>query len=244
MNQVFRQFFDRSSCTYTYLLGDLRTRVALLIDTVQECAERDLQTIREFEFEKVYLINTHVHADHITGNAILKKELGFKAESVCSRFYEKARADKWVGEEDELHVGCFKLNFLHTPGHTSGCISIVDHQNRRVFTGDTLLIRGCGRTDFQGGNSSDLYDSVHKKLFKLPRDYAVFPAHDYLGRTQSSIGEEIDFNPRLSKPKIYFIKIMHNLNLSYPKLIDIAVPRNLNCGYEFKSVKTDSCDLP
>lgn len=232
MNQIFRQFFDKNSSTYTYLIGDLTSKAAVLIDTVQEHVQRELTTIKEFGFEQIYLVSTHVHADHITGNALLKESLGKRAQSVAPKYYEQVRSDIKVGESDELKVGQINLNFLHTPGHTLGCLCIVDHENRRVFTGDTLLIRGCGRTDFQGGSSENLFESVHEKLFKLSRDYTVYPAHDYQGRTASSIGEEIDFNPRLSKTKDEFVQIMANLNLAYPKMIDVAVPRNLNCGYE------------
>lgn len=232
MNQLFRQFFDKNSSTYTYLIGDLEARCAVFIDTVQEHVKRELQTIEEFNLEKIYLLSTHVHADHITGNWLLKKELGARAESVISKYYQDAEADRKVGEGDTLTFGKFKLSFLHTPGHTSGCLCIVDHENRRVFTGDTLLIRGCGRTDFQGGSSEKLYESVQTKLFKLPADYKVYPAHDYNGRMASSIYEEIKFNPRLSKSKEEFVNIMKNLNLAYPKLIDVAVPCNLNCGFQ------------
>lgn len=234
--QVFRQFFDAQSCTYTYLLADLENKVAVYIDTVKEQVNRELTTINEFQFDKIYLLNTHVHADHVTGNAQLKEALKERAQSVLSTYYQDAKADLKVGEESELVLGSFRLNFLHTPGHTSGCLCIVDHQNRRVFTGDTLLIRGCGRTDFQGGSSESLYESVHNKLFKLPHDYTIYPAHDYQGRTASSIEEEIKYNPRLSKSRAEFITIMANLNLAYPKLIDIAVPRNLNCGYEIDRI--------
>lgn len=232
MNQIFRQFFDKNSSTYTYLIGDLTSKVAVFIDTVQEFAQRELTTIGEFKFDKIYLLSTHVHADHVTGNAILKDKLGLRAQSILSKYYPDARADRKVGEEEEFKVGSIKLNFLHTPGHTSGCLCIVDHANRRVFTGDTLLIRGCGRTDFQGGSSEALYESVHDKLFKLPQDYLIYPAHDYQGRTVSSVGEEIELNPRLTKSKAEFCEIMANLNLAYPKMIDVAVPRNLNCGFE------------
>lgn len=232
MTQLFRQFFDRNSSTYTYLLVDLEARSAVFIDTVQEHIGRELQTISESKLEKIYLMSTHVHADHITGNWLLKKELGSAAKSVISKYYNDAKADIKVGEDDTFSFGKFKLNFLHTPGHTSGCLSIVDHQNKRVFTGDTLLIRGCGRTDFQGGSSEKLYESVHNKLYKLPSEYTVYPAHDYNGRTASSIGEEIKLNPRLNKSKEEFINIMKNLNLAYPKLIDVAVPQNLNCGFD------------
>lgn len=240
--KIFRQFFDKVSSTYTYLLGDLADRSVILIDSCQDCVERELKTIGELEFQKVYLLNTHIHADHITGNAQLKEHLGSRSTSIISRYYGNARADQLVGEDDTLIVGCYKLNFLHTPGHTSGCLCIVDHDNRRVFTGDTLLIRGCGRTDFQGGSSEQLYDSVHNKLFKLPSDYTIYPAHDYNGMTASSIDEEIKFNRRLSKPKGEFIDIMSKLNLVYPKLIDVAVPQNLNCGYKVvSSINGNSC---
>lgn len=239
-NKIFRQFFDPNSSTYTYLLGDLVNRVGIFIDTVQEQVQRELITIQEFDFEKIYLLSTHIHADHITGNALLKDELGIKAESIISEYYDNAKADRHVGENEVLHLGDFKLNLLHTPGHTTGCLCIVDNENERVFTGDTLLIRGCGRTDFQGGSSADLYESVHKKLFILPTSYTVYPAHDYKGRTASSIYEEKKFNPRLSKSKEEFIEIMKNLNLAYPKLIDIAVPRNLNCGYDERSKDNDN----
>lgn len=232
MNQIFRQYFDKTSCTYTYFLGDLKSRIGIFIDTVQEFAKRDLRTIEEFKIDRVYLLSTHVHADHITGNAILKQELGpERARSVISKYYGDARADQLVGDGNQLELGCYKLKFLHTPGHTSGCLCILDDEQRRVFTGDTLLIRGCGRTDFQGGSSEKLYESVHKKLFTLPLDYTVYPAHDYNGMTATSIGEELEFNPRLTKSKPEFIEIMSNLNLAYPKLIDVAVPKNLRCGY-------------
>lgn len=232
MNQIFRQFFDKNSFTYTYLIGDLVNKVAVLIDTVHEHAPRELKTIEELEFKVIYLLSTHVHADHITGNALLKEGLQGRAKTVLSKYYDNAYADIKLGENDTLEFGSFKLNFLHTPGHTLGCTCIVDHANRRVFTGDTLLIRGCGRTDFQHGSSEQLYDSVHNKLFKLPHDYTVYPAHDYNGKTASSIYEELKFNPRLTKTKEEFVDIMANLNLAYPKLIDIAVPRNIICGYE------------
>lgn len=231
--RIFRQFFDKTSSTYTYLLADLTEKMAILIDACQDCVQRELKTIDELRIKKIYLLSTHIHADHITGNALLKRQLGpSRSTSLISKYYQNARADAQIGEDETLSVGCFNLSFIHTPGHTSGCLCIVDHENRRVFTGDTLLVRGCGRTDFQGGSSEQLYDSVRGKLFKLPRDYTVYPAHDYTGATATSIGEEIDLNPRLSKSRDQFVEIMSSLNLAYPKLIDVAVPRNLNCGYE------------
>lgn len=242
-NLIFRQLFDKNSSTYTYLIGDRDHGVAALIDSVKECTQRDFNLLSELSFQKVYLINTHAHADHITGNAILKEKCKGLCSSVLSKYYPNARADHFVGDGDELDVGRVRLRFLHTPGHTSGCLSIVDHDNKRVFTGDTLLIRGCGRTDFQNGSSDQLYDSVHEKLFSLPRDFLVYPAHDYNGITSSTIGEEIDFNPRLSKSKSEFVQIMASLNLTYPKLLDIAVPANLNCGYEELSRKSMEVDI-
>lgn len=231
--QIFKQFFDKQSSTYTYLIGDVTKREAVIIDTVQECVKRELEFVKEFNFDKIYLLSTHIHADHVTGNALIKEAIGDRAKSYIPKYYgDKAKADFYLDESINIQCGDIKLDFLHTPGHTSGCMSIVDHKNKRVFTGDTLLIRGCGRTDFQGGSSEQLYESVHNKLFKLPLDYTVYPAHDYNGRTSSSIYEETKFNPRLTKSKEEFINIMSNLNLAYPKLIDIAVPRNFNCGYD------------
>lgn len=231
MGLIFEQFFDLTSSTYTYLIGDLDKREAVFIDTVKDCVARELEFIKKFNFTKIYLLSTHIHADHVTGNALMKEALGKKAVSVISTYYENAKADIKVREGEAIESGAIKLNFIHTPGHTSGCMCIVDHTNKRVFTGDTLLIRGCGRTDFQGGSSEKLYDSVHQKLFKLPKDYLVYPAHDYKGQKVSSIRDEIEQNPRLTKSKEEFMTIMANLNLAYPKLIDIAVPANLNCGY-------------
>lgn len=238
--RIFKQFFDKTSSTYTYLIGDLTDKSAVLIDTVKEQFDRDFETLKEFKFDKIFLLSTHVHADHVTGNALLKEKLADKAKSVISKYYTNAKADLHIGEDDTINCGSIKLNFLYTPGHTEGCISIVDHANGRVFTGDTLLIRGCGRTDFQGGDAAKLYDSVHKKLFSLPKYYNVYPAHDYKGKTSSSISEEIEFNPRLNKSKDEFINLMNNLNLAYPKLIDVAVPYNLNCGYDPQTITSSS----
>lgn len=244
--QLFRQLFDKQSSTYTYLLGDCTSKTAILIDAVKEQANRDVELVKQLGFERLLLLSTHIHADHVTGNACIK-ELFPHATSYISKYYcgvvEHIRADQFLDENSELSTAAdnsgIKLSFMHTPGHTAGCLSIVDHQNKRVFTGDALLIRGCGRTDFQGGSADALYESVTRKLFKLSRDYLVYPAHDYLGRTASCIGEEIDFNLRLgnSKSKQEFIEIMSKLNLAYPKMIDVAVPANLNCGYDLPDGK-------
>nr|CAD7414797.1 unnamed protein product [Timema poppensis] len=174
------QFFDRESCTYTYLLADLDQREAVLIDPVIELAERDAQTIRELDLTLKYGMNTHMHADHVTGTGLLKKLLP-GCKSLIARA-SGAQADVYVIDGDCVEFGKHKLDVLATPGHTSGCVTYVCHEQGIAFTGDTLLIRGCGRTDFQEGNSKVLYDSVHKKIFTLPNNFLIFPAHDYKDR--------------------------------------------------------------
>nr|CAD7459655.1 unnamed protein product [Timema tahoe] len=223
-----REFFDRESCTYTYLLADLDQREAVLIDPVIELAERDAQTIRELDLTLKYGMNTHMHADHVTGTGLLKKLLP-GCKSLIARA-SGARADVYVSDGDCVEFGKHKLDVLATPGHTSGCVTYVCHEQGIAFTGDTLLIRGCGRTDFQEGSSKVLYDSVHKKIFTLPNNFLIFPAHDYKGQTSTTVGEEKVYNPRLTKPLEEFVKIMENLNLPYPKMIDKAVPANKVCG--------------
>lgn len=231
---LFRQLFDQKSSTYTYIIADLVLKNAILIDTVREQFDRDSKLLDELGIKTLSLLNTHIHADHVTANHLFKLKFKSSATSYISKYYvsSDAKADKHIGEKDsvQLSKGGFKISFLHTPGHTEGCLSIVDHSHKRVFTGDTLLIRGCGRTDFQGGSADQLYQSIHEKLFKLPLDYTVYPAHDYNGRTASSIFEEINFNPRLTKTQAEFIKLMNELQLARPKMIDLAVPANLNCG--------------
>lgn len=224
-NFLFRQLLDKVSSTYTYLLADVATGEAAIIDSVLEQVDRDIEYIDELQLKLKYCISTHVHADHITGNSKLKSLVGLgsngiqKPQSVVSRT-SGAKADIYVDETAVLHLGqSVKLNFLLTPGHTNGCMAIVEHQRKLLFTGDTLLIRGCGRTDFQDGSAMKLYQSVHSKLFTLSPDYAVYPAHDYKGRTVSTIGEELKFNLRLTKTQEQFVEIMENLNLDKPKMI-------------------------
>jgi sulfur dioxygenase len=226
---IFRQLFDRESCTYTYLIGDPVSRQAILIDPVFELADRDSKLVKELDLELKYVMNTHVHADHVTGTGLLKKIVGKNVESVISKA-AGAIADKFLEPGQKVDFGSLELEVRPTPGHTGGCVSYVFHEGRRVFTGDTLLIRGCGRTDFQEGSSETLYQSVHKQLFTLPDDYLVYPAHDYKGMTCSSIGEEKKYNPRLTKSLEEFKQIMSNLNLAYPKMIDKALPANKVCG--------------
>lgn len=225
---LFRQLFDYDTWTYTYLLADEQTREAVLIDSVAEQAERDARLLRELDLKLVYLLETHVHADHITGVDRLKA-LFPDARSVVSEYGGASCADVLVKDGDVVKIGQIQIAVLATPGHTDGCVSY--YTEGRVFTGDALLIHGCGRTDFQQGDAGKLYDSVTGKLFTLPPETLVYPAHNYVGLTVSSIAEEIRFNPRLAQTsREAFIALMNNLNLPYPKKIMESVPANLNCG--------------
>jgi len=227
---IFRQLYDRESSTYTYLLADPETREAILVDPVRDQVERDQALLEELELKLVHTFETHVHADHVAGSGVLRQRLG--SRSVMSKHAGAECADVMAEDGQVLKVGGIELEVRLTPGHTSGCASYVDHAGRRVFTGDALLIRGCGRTDFQQGDPKTLYRSVHEKLFSLADDYAVYPGHDYKGRTVSSIGEEKRLNPRLGGGKTLpeFEAIMANLNLAEPKKIAEALPLNLACG--------------
>lgn len=238
---IFRQLFDKDSSTYTYLLGDRLTGEAILIDPVDTHVNRDLQIAKDLNLKVKYGVNTHAHADHITGTALLREAIVSKnAEkgvtnapfmSVISRS-STAKADLLVDNHEKIYFGNRFIEARYTPGHTAGCTSFVLDDKSAVFTGDALLIRGCGRTDFQGGSADTLYDSVHNEIFTLPDTCDVFPAHDYQGRIKSSVAEEKMLNPRLGggNTKEEFVKIMSELKLAAPKLLDIAVPKNLNCG--------------
>ncbi|CAG5117505.1 unnamed protein product [Candidula unifasciata] len=212
---VFRQLLEYKSYTYTYLLADAATHEAILIDPVFETAERDMKIIFELGLTLIYTVNTHIHADHITGSGEIKKYLQ-TCKSVISEV-SKARADVKLKEGDLIKFGKFNIEARSTPGHTDGCMTFVWHEKGMVFTGDALLIRGCGRTDFQQGDSATLYGSVHTKILSLPQHFKVFPAHDYTGQTMSTIGEELRFNPRLSRPKNEFLEVMSKMHLPYPK---------------------------
>jgi len=228
---VFRQFFDaqHGSSTYTYLLADPVTKEALLIDPVIELVDRDLDIIREMGLSLVLGINTHCHADHITGTGELKKRVPGMKSGISEA--AGAKADVLYKPGDRVEVGSIKLEVRATPGHTNGCVSYYTEANGgMVFTGDAVMIRGCGRTDFQQGSAATLYKSVHEQIFTLPDSTKVYPAHDYKGRTSSTVGEEKAHNPRLSKSLDEFCEIMGNLNLPYPKKIDASLPANLMCG--------------
>jgi sulfur dioxygenase len=220
--------FEKESSTYTYLLADNATKEAILIDPVIETAERDAKLIGELGLTLKFAINTHLHADHITGTGKLKTLLPGSLSAISA--VSGAQTDRKLAENYQIAFGSRFVKAISTPGHTEGCMSFVLDDDSMAFTGDTLLVRGCGRTDFQGGSASNLYDSVHSKLFTLPDDCAVYPAHDYKGCTMSTIGEEKALNPRLTKDRAGFVEIMDNLGLSYPKKIDVALPANEKCG--------------
>lgn len=229
---LFRQLFDTETSTYSYLLADEDTREAVLIDPVKEQVERDLRLVAELGLELCHTLETHVHADHITGASEIRQRLGTR--SVVAAEGGASCGDVHVRDGDRVRFGRHALVVRTTPGHTDGCLSFVldDDEHPMVFTGDTLLIRGCGRTDFQQGDPHRLYRSVHDKLFTLPPNTLVYPGHDYQGRTASSIAEELQHNPRLGggKSEQEFVAIMSNLRLAQPKQIDVAVPANLECG--------------
>ncbi|CAI5662105.1 unnamed protein product [Oreochromis niloticus] len=225
---LFRQLFEVESCTYTYLLADTDTKEAVIIDPVLETIDRDLELITELGLNLKVAVNTHCHADHITSTGLMKKRLaGLK--SAISKF-SGATADIHLKEGDKITFGRHCLIVRETPGHTDGCTTLVTGDQSMAFTGDALLIRGCGRTDFQQGCPKCLYESIHEKIYTLPDHCLVYPAHDYLGQTVSTVGEERKFNPRLTKSLEEFVELMNNMKLPKPDKIDISVPANLVCG--------------
>ncbi len=227
---ILRQLFEPVSSTCTYLLGCERTHQALLIDPVVEEVETYIALLKELGLKLVYTLETHVHADHVTAAAALREKLGSKG--VVHRDAGAECADLLVTDGVQLQLGDIVIEVRHTPGHTNADVSYV--AGDRVFTGDALLIGGCGRTDFQQGDAGRLYDSVHKKLFTLPPDTLVYPAHDYNGNTVSTIKQERAKNARLGdgRTRAEFIQIMRDLKLPYPKQIDRALPANQACGRE------------
>ena len=225
---LFRQLFDLESSTYTYVLGDEKTKNSIIIDPVLEQKERDLGLLSELGLQLKYIFETHVHADHVTSAGELRKATGAKICAGASTNLECA--DFLLKDNEDLDLDSLKIRTILTPGHTDGCTSY--YIDGMVFTGDALMIRGCGRTDFQQGSPETLFESVREKLFSLPNETLVYPGHDYKGRTCSSIAEEKAHNPRLklNNTQEQFAEIMNNLNLPNPKQIDRAVPANLKCG--------------
>jgi glyoxylase-like metal-dependent hydrolase (beta-lactamase superfamily II) len=225
---IFRQLFEPLSSTYTYVIGCEQTGQAVLIDPVINAMDRDLGVLHALGLRLSYTIDTHIHADHITAALELKRRTGSRIATPA--FDRLPCSDLGIEEGIPVAVGSLALHGLHTPGHTDGHFAYV--LGERVFTGDALLIDGCGRTDFQNGDAATLYRSVTAKLFTLPEETLVYPAHDYQGRRVSSIGQEKARNPRLGqgKSQAEFESIMAALHLPYPKFIDHAVPGNRACG--------------
>ena len=227
---IFRQLFDPQSSTYTYLLADAASREAVLIDPVFEHARRDAALIEELGLKLLFTIETHVHADHVTGASLLQRQLA--AKIALSKESGAEGGDRYLADGDIVAFGKHALEARATPGHTSGCMSYVLDAGTMAFTGDALLIRGCGRTDFQQGSAQQLFRSVRDRLFSLPDACLVYPGHDYRGLTASSVGEEKMYNPRLAEAigEGDFVGYMNHLGLAHPKLMQVAVPANLRCG--------------
>jgi len=224
---MFRQFYDEASSTLTYLLADANSRQAVLIDPVTENIDDYLGIINQHGLALLYSLETHVHADHITGGGKLKNIT--QAKTAVSTACGADTADIQLNDGDVITFGEENIRVIATPGHTAGSVSFLWRD--RLFTGDSLLINGCGRTDFQSGDAGKLYDAITKRLFTLPGETLVYPGHDYNGRRVSSIAQEKGINPRLAnKTRDEFIELMANLNLPKPKMIDIAVPANRKCG--------------
>jgi glyoxylase-like metal-dependent hydrolase (beta-lactamase superfamily II)/rhodanese-related sulfurtransferase len=227
---VFRQLFDPLSSTYTYLLADRKNGEAVVVDPVFEQVRRDAALIAELGLRLVYAIETHVHADHVTGAWLLKQRTGCRI--ALSADSGAQGADRYLVADDVIVFGARNLQVRKTPGHTQGCLTYVLDDRSMAFTGDCLLVRGSGRTDFQEGDPAAMYRSVHQEIFTLPDDCLLYPAHDYRGLTVTSVGEERRFNPRLGGEtgETDFTGYMRNLRLAHPKKIDVAVPANLKCG--------------
>lgn len=225
---IFHQLFESESSTYTYIIADRKTKEAALIDPVLETVDRDLKLIEELGLRLMYVLDTHIHADHITGAGEIRKRTG--VQTAVSKEADVACVDIPLEDGQELLLGDKKIKVLATPGHTNTCLTYAFEG--MVFTGDALLIRGCGRTDFQQGSSDRLFDSVREKLFRLPDETIIYPGHDYRGHTSSTIGTEKKHNPRLNQTvtKDEFKRIMSELKLANPRKIHEAVPANLACG--------------
>ncbi|MEY8876478.1 MAG: MBL fold metallo-hydrolase [Leptothrix sp. (in: b-proteobacteria)] len=227
---IFRQLFDPASSTYTYLLGDGDSGDALLIDPVFEHLRRDTALLRELGLRLVATLDTHVHADHVTAAWLLQQRLG--SQIALSEASGAAHADRLLRDGDRVGFGARHVEVRATPGHTSGCLSFVLDDHTLAFTGDALLIRGCGRTDFQQGSPATLFRSVQDQILSLPPACLLYPGHDYRGLTVTSVAEEKRHNPRLGGDASVgdFTGYMNHLGLPHPKLMDIAVPANLQCG--------------
>ena len=230
---IFEQLFDTKSSTYTYILSSGKGREALIIDPVLEHTDQYINFLNKLELKLVKVIDTHIHADHITGLNELSKRTS--CTKIMGDNSKSEVVDLRVKEDENVKIDNINLKVMYTPGHTDCSYSYL--MNDRVFTGDTLLINGTGRTDFQNGNARQQYDSIFNKLLKLPENTIVFPAHDYNGKKHSTIGSERDNNPRLQVNSVdQYVEIMNNLKLANPKMMDVAVPANLK-GLTLNQVK-------
>ena len=227
---IFRQLFDPESSTYTYLLADGATREAVVIDPVYEQVRRDVALLEELALTLRFSLETHVHADHVTGGWLLRERTGGKL--ALSARSGADGADRYLEHGERIEFGGRYLEARATPGHTGGCMSYVLDDESMAFTGDCLLIRGCGRTDFQQGDPRTMFRSIHEQIFSLPDSCLLYPGHDYRGLTATSVGEEKRYNPRMGGDldENDFAGYMENLGLAHPKKLDIAVPANLQCG--------------
>jgi sulfur dioxygenase len=237
---MFRQLFDPVSSTYTYLLADDVSLQAILIDPVFEQARRDTALIRELGLTLRCTVESHLHADHVTAASRLKQELG--SQIMVGARSEAEGADRYLAQGETIEFGACAIAVRDTPGHTAGCITLVLSDQTMAFTGDCLLVRGCGRTDFQGGDAHALYRSIHQQIFTLPDHCLLYPGHDYRGNTVTSVAEERTFNPRLGGrlSESDFVGYMDNLGLPHPKQIDVAVPANRKCGFAVASESADA----
>ena len=223
-----RQLFDRETSTYTYLIADEASNEAAIIDPVKEQLDRDVLLIEQLGFNLKYILETHVHADHITSSGQLRDKFGSKV--VLHEDSGAKCADMLLKDGDELTLGDVVIKALHTPGHTNADLSFLAEDT--IFTGDALLVRDCGRTDFQAGSATILYKSINEKIFSLDEKTTIYPGHDYYGFTASTVKEEKLFNSRLGNGKTQdeFVEIMANLDLALPRKIKESVPGNTNCG--------------
>ncbi len=219
---MIRQLFDRDSCTYTYIISNDENNDCVVIDPVLELFERDVSLLTEWGLTPRLTLETHTHADHITAANLLRDK--FDCKIGVSYYGDVEGADLYLKDNAAVSFGDEQVKILHTPGHTKESVCFLFQNN--LFSGDTLLIRGCGRTDFQGGSADQLYQSIQAKVFTLPNETKVLPGHDYKGRQSSYIGEEKKHNPRLTKSQSEFRNLMENLGLPYPAKIDVAVPAN------------------
>ncbi len=227
---IFRQLFDSTSSTYTYILGCSDTHDAVVIDPVFEQHARDTALIRELGLTVRYVLDTHVHADHVTGAWLMREALG--AQVVLSARAGAKNVDVAVDHGDVLAFGNCSLSVRATPGHTNGCVTYVTRDQDMAFTGDCLMIRGAGRTDFQAGDVHEMWRSIHQQIFSLPDDCLIYVGHDYMGRTVSTVAEEKQYNPRIGGDarEEDFVGYMNNLGLPHPRQLEIALPANMVSG--------------